>query len=49
MRANPKVNYRYYFQASTDPIPWDKIVDFSPEMTKKVIELGRTDAEAVIA
>jgi hypothetical protein len=48
MRANPRVNYRYFVQASANPIPINKIIDFSPEMTQKVMDLGKKDAEAVI-
>lgn len=48
MRAYPKVNYRYFVQASTNPVPVTKIIDFSTEMTQKVIDLGKLDAENVI-
>jgi hypothetical protein len=48
MRANPRVNYRYFVQASSNPIPINKIIDFSTEMTQKVIDLGKKDSEAVI-
>lgn len=48
MRANPRVNYRYFVQASANPIPVTHIIDFSPEMTQKVIDLGKKDAESVI-
>ena len=33
MRANPDINYRYYVQASENPIPVTQILNFSPEMT----------------
>jgi len=48
MRANPLVNYRYFVQASSNPIPITHIIDFSTEMTQKVIDLGKEDAETVI-
>ena len=48
MRANPRVNYRYFVQASANPIPINKIIDFSTEMTQKVIDLGEKDAESVV-
>jgi hypothetical protein len=48
MRANPRVNYRYFVQASANPIPITHIIDFSPEQTQKVMDLGKKDAETVL-
>lgn len=48
MRAHPKVQYRYFVQASEDPLPSYELLTFNENNAQKGIDLGMKDAKRTI-
>jgi hypothetical protein len=48
MKANPLVNYRYYFQPTEVLLPSSQMISFKPENSIKFIETAKKEAADVI-
>ena len=48
MRAHPEVKYRYFVQASQDPLPAWELLNFTPKNAQKGIDLGVKDAKRAV-
>lgn len=48
IRANPDIQYRYFVRPSKTPLESYNILNFSPENSKRAIDLGVKDAQATI-
>jgi hypothetical protein len=49
LRAYPNVKYRYFIQASEEPLPDWELINFNPTNIQRGIDLGIKDTKAVLS